>query len=368
MPEEKIQLTPEQETLIWEAFSKDLSNPPSITELVKLAFPTLQDADGRGKEGRAIKSLLAVRGVKARTTNEYQPVPRIELPENHKEFIRNNRDKMTPVDLARTIFNVPDLNNSSVEARSVAEYMRTLPAIQNLSSTLADVPEDDYRPPKSVAGVLQKVDKYIFHHPIKKDEMTAAHKNALEALLAYMNTFRFVHQINLYESQTNRDLFESSFVRYCYDKADLTEEEVDQYIVLSHEAVNSSSIQTRIERLQALMEESTGNDNDRARISMSLVEAINTLQTEYNQCVNRTNTLLNSLKQKRSDRLAELRAGNASILNLIQVWKEEKSRHKLIHIADLRKAVLEKAAEELSTVEDVKARIMGHNPTELIHG
>ena len=60
-----------------------------------------------------------------------------------------------------------------------------------------------------------------------------------------MHTFRFNHQINNYETQNDRDLFESSFIRYTYDKPDLTQEEVDQYIVLSSEVVISANIQRR---------------------------------------------------------------------------------------------------------------------------
>lgn len=374
MAEEKIQLTPEQEKIVLDAFV-DKTEPPSITELVRLAFPDVEDMDGRSKEGRAIKVVLATKGLKARTTAVYVGVQRIELNESQKEFINNNYPNMQPVDMARALFANPALTNLNNETRSIADYLRhvrgqsSTPAPQ-VDAALEEVPEQDYRSPKTTSGVLQRIDKYVFEHKIKKEHMTASHKAWLQALLAYMNTFRFVHQINIYTDQTSRDLFESSFVRYCYDKPDLTEEEVDQYIVLSHEAVNSSQIQIRIERLQVMMDEAATNSQEqgRANIAMSLVESINTLQTEYNQCVNRQNTLLNSLKQKRSDRLAALRSANASILNLIQTWKEAKSRQKLIHLADLRKEVRRKTIDELTTMEEIKARIFGANPEEILNG
>ena len=64
-----------------------------------------------------------------------------------------------------------------------------------------------------------------------------------------------MHQISNYASQDNRELFESSFVRYTNDKPDLTQEEVDQYIVLSAEVVIASNIQVRVERLQELLDQ-----------------------------------------------------------------------------------------------------------------
>ena len=59
-----------------------------------------------------------------------------------------------------------------------------------------------------------------------------------------------------------------------------------------------------VKHLQQLLD-NTANNTDGARISMSLVEAINTAQNEYNQCVNRQQKLLGDLKQKRSDRLSK---------------------------------------------------------------
>ena len=136
---------------------------------------------------------------------------------------------------------------------------------------------------------------------------------------------RFCYQINSYDADVSRDLFESSFVSYTYDKNDLTQEEVDQYILLSAEVVIASTIQRRVEHLQQLLD-NTASDTDGARISMSLVEAINTAQNEYNQCVNRQQKLLGDLKQKRSDRLSKRISSNASILNLVEAWKDEESR------------------------------------------
>lgn len=368
MPEE-ITLTPEQEKVILDAFENvSNENLPSITDLVRIVFPDLKDADGRSKEGRAIKAFIAKKGLRARTSGEYV-LQKLDLTDNQKEFVKNNKGMMTAVDMARTLFANPKLTNLNIETRAILEFIRSLSDNNDFTVlNLAEVPKEDYTPPRSMHGVLLKVDKYVFDHKIKKDEMSAAHRAGLNMLLAYMNTLRFTNQINLYEGQSSRDLFESSFVRYCYDKPDLTQEEVDQYIVLSHESVNSTKIQLRQERLQVMLDNNTSGGDDKARISMSLVEMINTLQNEYNQSTKRFNDLLNSLKQKRSDRLAELRSSSASILNLVQVWKEEKTRNNLIHLAELRKQIVRKAGEELASMEEVKARIFGHKLDELVDG
>ena len=225
----------------------------------------------------------------------------------------------------------------------------------------------EYRPPKSFDKILQTYNKYFHLHPLNKDSMLSREKKNLEVLMKYMNTYRFSHQMGTYVSLTDRELFESSFIRYTNDKNDLTQEEVDQYIVLCIEVVIASNIQTRVERLQNMLDD-TADDTEGRRISMGLVEAISSRQSEYNQCVNRQQKLLESLKEKRSARLSKQIKENASILNLVQLWKDEESREKLIKLAELRKNVLKEEVENLSSMDEVKSRILGLSEEEVLNG
>ncbi len=101
---------------------------------------------------------------------------------------------------------------------------------------------------------------------------------------------------------------------------------------------------------------------------MSLVEVIGKIETEYNQSVNRQQKLLGDLKEKRSDRLSKQVKENASILNLVQMWKEEESRKKMIHLAELRKEVIKEEVERLSSMDEIKCRIMGLSEDEALDG
>ena len=168
---------------------------------------------------------------------------------------------------------------------------------------------------------------------------------------------RFSYQINTYTTSTDRELFESSFIRYTYDKSDLSQEEVDQYIVLSSEVVIAASIQRRKEHLTQLLDNIVEDTDGRA--SMSLVEAIGKTETEYNQSVNRQSKLLDSLKEKRSDKLKKQIKENASVLNLVRLWKEEESRQKLLQLAELRRKAVSDEVKKLADIDEVKARILG---------
>jgi len=327
----------------------------------------LTGKDGRSKEGRAVKSFLSEIDLNAIPASEYQKVDRPELTEEHKEFIRNNRGTMKYVEMSRILFGNESLTSLSVEVRMVSQYCKNLVGEDFDEGQAEHGVTFQYKPPKHPDRVLSKINKYILDSGIDKEKIAPRQKKDIEKLMGYLHTFRFVHQISNYNNETERELFESSFVRYTYNKPDLTQEEVDQYIVLSGEVVIASNIQRRVGRLTNLLDE-TAMDNEGRRISMSLVEAISTAQNEYNSCVNRQHKLLSDLKQKRSDRLSKQIHDNASILNLVETWKEEQARKELIKMADLRKKVIKETVDELSTMDQVKARIFGLSEEDAING
>jgi hypothetical protein len=160
-------------------------------------------------------------------------------------------------------------------------------------------------------------------------------------------------------------LFESSFIRYAYDKSDLTQEEVDQYIILATEVVISSNIQ---ETIQTLQEQINMEMDSGQKIPMVLVEAVTSARTEYNQCVGRQQKLLNDLKVKRSERMQKQVKDNASILNLVLMWKDEESRNEMLKMADMRREVLKDEIGRLSSMDDIKARIFGLTEEEVLDG
>tara|TARA_Y100000356_G_C11224222_1_gene270973 strand:- start:84 stop:1163 length:1080 start_codon:yes stop_codon:yes gene_type:complete len=357
---ENITLTEDQKSDIIQEWNSRPENPPSLLELINIAFPD-KKVDGRSKEGKAVKAFLAEQSIKARAAQDYKH-KEIELTDDQKEFIDNNYKMMTFVEIARVIFANEKITNLNKEAKVVEAYIKEIDPSHDSSEEI-NVTHDEYKPPSTFSLTLTKINKYIFDK-WDKDNLVAKEKKNVESLLGYMNTYRFIHQINSYTAPTTRELFESSFVRYTCDKNDLTQEEVDQYIVLSSEVVIASNIQHRVEHLNRLLDDAANEDR---RIAMSLVESINTAQNEYHQSVNRQQKLLESLKEKRSDRLKNQLKENASILNLVEMWKSEESRNKMIKLANLRKEAVAEEIENLSTMDEIKARIMGISEDEVLN-
>lgn len=364
MNEDVIILTEEQQLKLLNEWNNRLENPPSLVELVQLAFGR-DDLDGRSKEGKAVKNFLATRQIKPKKSHEYQAKGLIELSIEQKEYISNNCHTMTGLEMAKILFKNESLTNLSQETRSVLEYMKNIPSNIKFNNTENEnTITEGYKPPRSEERMIVKINKYILDG-IDKNKLTHKHKKDINSVIGYMNTHRFIHQINIYDNESDRELFESSFVRYTYDKSDLTQEEVDQYIVLCTEVVISSSIQQTINVLQNQIDLAIQEDG---KIPMALVEASNTARKEYNDCVNRQQKLNNDLKVKRSDKLSKQVKETASIINLVQMWKEEDSRNKLIKMAEMRKQVIEKEIDRLSTMDEIKSKILGISKDEILNG
>tara|TARA_B100000676_G_scaffold249652_1_gene253818 strand:+ start:4657 stop:5751 length:1095 start_codon:yes stop_codon:yes gene_type:complete len=362
-----IELTEEQKSIITAEWNSRPDNPPSLLELIKLAFPD-KNVDGRSKEGRAVKAFLASRNLRARGAHEYQVKEQIDLSDEDKEFIKNNLQTMKANEMSRYIFKNERLGPLSKETRTVNDYIKTLEPEEEQQpyQETGEIPSNEYKPPTTPNLAISKINKYVLNG-VNKEKISGQRKAEINSLIEYLNTYRFVHQINSYSAQTDRDLFESSFIRYTNDKHDLSQEEVDQYIVLSCEVVIASNIQRRVERLQQLLD-NAAEDTEGRRIAMALVESISSAQTEYNQSVNRQHKLLGDLKEKRSDKLKSQIKENASILNLVQAWRDEESRNKMIKLAELRKKSINEEVEKLSSIDEFKGKIMGLTKDEASNG
>ncbi len=366
-----VSIPEDRQQLLLAEWESRPNNPPSLKESVQIAFPDIEEKlqDGRSKYGKCVKAFLASQDMKAKASHEYQGRDDVSLSDEMKEYVVNNGHAMSDLDVAKIIFDDNTLTNLHKETRLVSDYRQSQGIEQSLlvPSQTNDVPSQaEYKPPRTINLIISRVNKYVLDG-INKDKLTARQRKEIESLIGYLHTYRFLHQINGYDSQVDRDLFESSFVRYTYDKADLTQEEVDQYIVLASEVVIASNIQRRVEHLQGLLDDAA-NDTEGRRISMSLVEAIGKAQNDYHQSVGRQNKLLSDLKEKRSDRLKNQIKENASIINLVQLWKEEESRKKLIKLAELRKQVVKEEVQNISSMDEVKARILGISEDEILEG
>jgi hypothetical protein len=275
---------------------------------------------------------------------------------------------MNALEMGKIIFANTNLTNNHVETRTINEFIKTLDDVEVYNQTqVDDTPSGDYNPPMTFDQTLKRVNDYITPK-IDRNKITPQQKKNIETLMSYLRTYRFVRQMNDYDSISDRKLCEDDFIRNTFDKPDLSQEEIAQYIELANQVVQGYKIQRRSERLQQELDEVSGEDAETRKYSMGLVEAIGKASTEYHQCISRQEKLLSNLTQKRSRRLDKQISDTASVLNLVQMWKSEEGRAELLQHAEKEQEANRNEVERLSSLPDIKARLFGGNREGLLNG
>jgi hypothetical protein len=322
--------------------------------------------NGLTKEGRAIKQYILTINpyAKIKTTKYEAKGDTVELDENQKLFIRNNLGKMRWVEMAQYLFSDPAITQLHKEAIAVYDYLNQLDpnAIPEEERRHEEI---EYKPPGTMNLLVSRVNKYRTKFNdgkitgLDRDNLKPAEIKNLQALMGYLHTYRFIQQATKYIKQADRELYESSFIRFCYDKPDLLEEEVDNYISLCAEIVTITQIERTIQLLDAEMEEMLKGGDDKKKMSMTFVEMINGQREKLNQAKKTYQTLNEKLVGARSKRIDERANQNATILNLVEAVKYEEKRKQLLKIAEKQKLLEEKEVDKLSNMDQVIALVAG---------
>lgn len=237
-----MDLTNEQKLIINNAVAK---NPDiSLSELTAMVFKD-KTVDSRSKRGRLVKNYLIDNKIQYKDRSVYQR-ERVELTDEQREFIKNNYKSQNYLDMARILFKKPDLTHLNLESKEVSKFVEHLQKddphyLEMYTYDGRDSKKNsntEYFPPRRSDQTIFRINKYL-NLGWEQSALKATQIKQVEVLQRYLNTFSFCYQINTYQRDDDRKLFEDAFIRYTYDKPDLTQEELDQFITLCTEVVTA---------------------------------------------------------------------------------------------------------------------------------
>ncbi len=339
-------------------WNDESKQPPSIDELSLLVFN--KKLDGRSKEVTVLKRFLVEKGL---SIEKEVKTGKFTLTPEQKEYITNNCSTMKGMEMARVLFDNQNIAPAGLEMRAISNFLKTVdPKILYNG----ELPDDEYVAPNTADRVVARIRKYV---EVAKNwdakKLTPTQKRNVESLMNYLADFRFKFQVDSYEDKNDKELFQSSYIKYTYDKPDLSQENCDQYISLCSLIIRATKIEKNILMLEREQDRFL---QDEGKISMAVVEAIKTAGTELGTCMKMQQTLLESLIQERSDKLSDEIKDKASLLNLINAWRNYDSRQNLLKLAKEKKDNLRKEIHELANLEEVKMRILGLDIDEVLNG
>jgi len=346
---DNIGLTQEQEAKIIEVWNAN-KDGIGLQQLGEQVFGKTFSA--RSAIGKKVKLFIASRN----TIKKIEEVKEVELTEHQKVLIVQNLVRLPDlIDLTQFIFPSIAITDSSKEYLAVKKYTKTIRKVPKNDDS------DSYVAPKRPEDVIPKINRSTFNNITReKVEKDATTRTNVTALVKFLNSFRFSLLYDSFASDIEKELFETTFIKYTWDKPDLTEEEVDQYINLACDIVSSYKLKKELEFV-AELRDGAANDSDGKKISMSLVESMVGIRKEIDDNLKRQDRSISALQGKRSNRIDMKIRENSSIIQIVAAWRNAENRKRFINLANIRKKEVKEELRKLDTMESLKAEIWGLN-------
>lgn len=318
--------------------------------------------DGRCKLGRQIRSFLAGEG-KDYGVKGGSKKGKLDLTEEQMKFLMSDSldNKTSPIEIARLVFKDPNLKPLTQEHRTVLSFLEEYrPDVVDHTLVIAD---GKWHKPKRIESVISLVNKWCnLNLPCSKDKLPNKCRKGIERLFDYLQVYKLWTTINSLKTQDDRNLFESEFIRYTWDKPDLTNEELNLYMMVCSNIVRAKHIQNRMDTFLAALD----NQADDAEISIKQTEHLKTINDELNACEKRISDTITKLNGDRSKRVEKQQAVNANILALVEAFQDKQERDQMVLKAQMRTKLIEDTADDLETMDEFRARIFGVSKEELI--
>jgi hypothetical protein len=334
-------------------------------DLIWITQQLFEDDSLKGvhKEGRAVKSYLVTKGKKYNTTKS-EAKCEFELNSTQKELLMSDQisSAMSPIEITRLVYQDPDIKPLSGQHRLVISFLekfRTDVVDQGQSFS-----GSDWYAPKSIPMTVRRVNKWC-DISLKEDvkELSTKHKRYMEKLLEYLNIFKLKQTLNSFKTTSDRELFESEFIRATWDKPDLTVDEINLYMMICSNYVRAGHIQKRLDQFNLMLE---SEDLESGEISMRLTEHVKATNDELNACEKRIESLTHKLNGSRAERLKNKTKNAGNILDLVANFQEHERRTMMLDMADMRLKLVDEEAARLESLDEFKARVFGISKEELL--
>lgn len=336
-----------------------------LHELTQLVFndPLL---DGRSNEAKAVRAFMIGQGLNIRTTQHIKKGS-YELASEQKTFVENNTGpEVKAGDLCRDLWPNEKITPLHAKYKAVATYMKELNP-NEVDAADEPVSERTYSPPVQMVHIVARINGCVTHRQFRAEDLKPGEEKAFKMLKSYLSTNNFIYQASQYLKQVDRNLFESNFIRYTYDKPDLTPEEVDQYTALCAEMVNVKQTDRMLLLVSAQIEDFFRGDSDQQRLALTWVEAMKEWRQKSEGAKKDCKVLYDKLTESRSERLKGKMAENATVLNLVEGWKDPEKRKQMIDIAEDEKLKDLEEFDRLATMDDLTILVAGMSREDMAH-
>ena len=353
-------LTPEEQFKVIEGWNKGMV---SVKEMTDYACGPASGKELLVKQHLAAQTTLGL-NQKRTKRNKRGPDPSlkvepISLTDSQKEFITQNIKQMTPLEMAKTLF------NNELITPLMAEF-RVVHACCEGALTSAGMPPlepilEEYKPPKTEVQVIDRINKYV-KQAVDKSKITSWNRECAGKLMKFLHTYRLIAELSNFHDEKEREMYESSFIRFTHDKPDLTEEEIDSYMNLCADIVNKQRMDSELSMLDQARKNAYAISNT---MPMAIIEAIGKLRSDIDDNLKRQKETRNILNGKRTDRLKELHTNNVNVMSLIEAFSNAEKRSIFLERMAKRKTIVKEETKRLEDMDSLYGEMFGISQKEI---
>jgi hypothetical protein len=224
-----------------------------------------------------------------------------------------------------------------------------------------------YNPPKTDLQVVNLINRADFSAKYEYNNLDLKKKDCVASLKKFLSADRFVELASSLTNAKHRKVLEMEFVKAVYNKPDLIPDEVNTYMTLALEYVNQLEIREQIAILNKRLKESTSDNDDARKFTITLSEALKDKTSAYNQCLDRSLKMTKSLSGDRIKKLEKQAASNASLTQFIELVKDEKERKRMMLLARAAEFKVKERIEELDSFQELFVEVFGVGKEELFN-
>lgn len=227
---------------------------------------------------------------------------------------------------------------------------------KHLEDTFGYVSKQRKKAPEwTMEGIAKRINECIETANLDPIKLSSFQKQCCAALISSLKSARYKETYKTFETNVERNVFESEFIRATWDKPDLTVDEINMYITVADSYVGILNTKETLNTLNAKMNE---KEND-TELTIKLTEAINAKNKEKNDTEKRIETLLKSLNGSRVERIEKRGANKANLVGFFEAFKQADERERLMKIAKMQREAVEKEVDRMENAEEFIARVVG---------
>lgn len=351
------ELTPEQKAILAQHWRKDAH------DLLRMLWPDRPELTLRNVEWKSARAHMLTLGkqpIGDRRADE--PIGGLGFNGEQEAFIKANyKEAHGPVELARTLYANPKLMPGSNEVRLVIAQIKRIDPYHFKND--AEIIEVDYQPPQTAVELVGRLNGYGIvttpdGKPLDHNRLNQQYVRQLDALMSYMRRTAFRVEANQFTRKVDRDIFEENFLSLCWDKPDLTPEYVLQYIQLASVSVQKMQADRTARKLTERFE--AGLEDPEQRLAKNEVDALKNTADKVVESMKQMNALIKTLSGDRAKQINEKIAGASSMYPLVQAWRSEEGRKKIIDLVRKKQqAELKDEVARLSSMDSLKCELWG---------